>query len=299
MSLKLMNLVWEQDMPLGPKMLLLCLADHANDEGEGYPGTDTICARCSFSPASLYRHLASLEDEEFLARHQMGDRTLYVLNVERIRQLPLSAHKQVRKTKGLADIHPVKVRAKHSQIESADSQNESGDSQIESLSICELGPLNLRVGTSQFESPIKQPSVNHQEPSPRASAEGHGDQWPKLNKRQQSLVSGYGTIPSSLRLDVFCAYVDHRAVKRRELSGPAWMLVRRDLLAMEAKGVDLNESLELTIRRGLVDPVAPEKQKTATPRVNDDLSGTVYEPNDLSKLPAHLRPGAAVGSLVD
>lgn len=281
-----MNLVWEQDIAQGPKMLLLCLADHSNDEGESYPGTDTICARCSISPASLYRHLAVLEESEFLARHQMGDRTLYVLNVERIRQLPLVGQKAVRKTKGLAEIHPLKVRVKT-------SQSESGDSQIESLSNREVGPLTVRGETSQFESPIKQPSANHQEPPGGGECEGHGDQWPKLDKRQQQLVSSYQPIPSSIRLDLFCAYVDHCAVMRKQLSGPAWMLIRAELQKMERAGHDLNESLKLTIRRQLCDPVIPAK-KNQTPRANDDLSGTVYGANDLSKLPAHLRPTADV-----
>lgn len=262
MSIKLMQLVWEQDIPQGPKMLLLCLADYSNDDGESYPGTDTICARCSFSQASLYRHLGSLEEDDFLARHQMGDRTLYVLNVEKIRQLPLLAN----------------------------SQNESGR-KLRGLSLREVHPRKVRGGTSQIESPIKQPPANHQEP-PRG---GHGNQMQDLDERELSVVSCYSGIPSGLDLKLFVMFVDYCAEKRKAITISVWKLLIPKLNAMAAAGHDLNEVIKTTMLRRLVDPVAPDKQKTATPRANDDLSGTVYEPNDVSKLPEHLRPGAAVG----
>jgi helix-turn-helix protein len=267
MSIKLMQMVIEQPrqaLPKGQKLVMLILANYANDEGEAFPSVATLADNCSVDEATIFRNLNKLEDDEWLARHDFGNnRTLYVLNVEKLRQRDLlegSQNASTRKMRGAA--------------------------------LRELHPRKMRGEGSQNASSIKQPSANHQEPPPCEGSEGHGDQWPKLDKRQQQLVSNYQPIPSSLRLDVFCSYVDHRAVKRRELSGPAWMLVRKDLLAMEAGGVDLNESLELTIRRGLVDPVRPDTQKPATPRANDDLSGTVYGANDYSKLPAHLRPAA-------
>ena len=298
MSIKLMQLVWEQDIPQGPKMLLLCLADFANDEGEGYPGTDTICARCSFSPASLYRHLAALEDEQFMARHQMGDRTLYVLNVERIRQLPLAAHKQGRKSKGLADIHPVKVRPKRSQIESTDSQNESGDSQIETLSNCELGPLTVRDGTSQIESPIKQPPANHHEPPRGAAKPGRGDQFAALDARRRKLIEPYlDKLHPSVELERFADFVDHRSVCRKPLSIGAWNAVSLLLNQLAADGHDLNESLKQTLGKGLCEPIVPRKDPGGTngfnpqqTRANDDFSEVNYGPGTApSELPAFLQ----------
>ncbi|MGH8028034.1 MAG: helix-turn-helix domain-containing protein [Pseudoxanthomonas sp.] len=293
MSIKLMQLVWEQDVPQGPKLLLLCLADYSNDEGESYPGTDTICARCSFSEASLYRHLNQLEADNFLARHQMGDRTLYVLNVEKLRQLSLLSEAQNgagRKARGLAlrEVHPVKVRPGKSQFES--------HSQIETPSNRELGPLTVRVGTSQIETPIKQPPANPQEPPPAAPA-GRGAQFAALPEFDQRLIDPYlGQLHPSVTLGVFADFVKHRNVCRRPLSFSSWKQIQLLLKQMHADGHNLDESLRQTMRKGLCEPIRPNdpgagQGRPRPPRANDDFSNVEYGKGTATDdLPAHLRP---------
>lgn len=61
MSIKCMNWAWNIELQPAVKLVLLKLADRANDDGECWPGQDTVAASCSMSERSVMRHIASLE----------------------------------------------------------------------------------------------------------------------------------------------------------------------------------------------------------------------------------------------
>lgn len=67
MSIKYMVAVWRSYIPSsGAKMVLLKLADNANDEGVSWPSISTIAEQCSMSVRAVHRHLALLKSGGFI-----------------------------------------------------------------------------------------------------------------------------------------------------------------------------------------------------------------------------------------
>ena len=61
MSIRLMSDVWRLDLPTVEKMVLLVIADHANDEGtQAYPSQATIAAKASISIRTVQRAVNTL-----------------------------------------------------------------------------------------------------------------------------------------------------------------------------------------------------------------------------------------------
>ncbi len=75
MSIRLMTQVWELDLPLADKMVLLVIADHASDDGtNSYPAVGTIARKSSMSSRNVQRCLSRLEGQGLIsiARQQGG-----------------------------------------------------------------------------------------------------------------------------------------------------------------------------------------------------------------------------------
>lgn len=62
MSIALMSEVWKSNLPMTEKMVLLCLADFANDRGECWPSIDTIADKCSCSDRTVQKAIKSLRE---------------------------------------------------------------------------------------------------------------------------------------------------------------------------------------------------------------------------------------------
>ena len=79
MSVKLMAIVWELDLPPGEKLVLLALADQANDDGrQCWPAVETIAHRSGQGVRTVRRALASLETAGHLTRaHRDGTSSQY------------------------------------------------------------------------------------------------------------------------------------------------------------------------------------------------------------------------------
>jgi hypothetical protein len=88
MSIRLMTAVWEQDIPLRPKMLLLALADWADDEGGGiYPSLATAGRKSQMSDRTVRRWIARFLDMGVLTAETertggRGITTHYRLNLD-------------------------------------------------------------------------------------------------------------------------------------------------------------------------------------------------------------------------
>jgi len=50
-----MNWAWEQSLPCSPKLILMALADAANDSGDCWPKVKTIARKCSVSERTVQR----------------------------------------------------------------------------------------------------------------------------------------------------------------------------------------------------------------------------------------------------
>jgi hypothetical protein len=67
MSIRLMSEVWRTKLPTVEKMVLLVIADHANDEGtEAWPSQATIAIKASISVRTVQRAVNSLVSSGFL-----------------------------------------------------------------------------------------------------------------------------------------------------------------------------------------------------------------------------------------
>ena len=66
MSIELMSKAWKLDLSIGEKLLLLKLADHANDEGVCWPGQGSLARLCSMSERAVRDNLRRLQAHGFL-----------------------------------------------------------------------------------------------------------------------------------------------------------------------------------------------------------------------------------------
>lgn len=83
MSVRQMAAVWELELPSHLKLVLLAIADHANDEGAAFPGQERLAAKCSLAPRTVRDSLAKLEQLDLLRVVRRGKKqtNLYQLYV--------------------------------------------------------------------------------------------------------------------------------------------------------------------------------------------------------------------------
>jgi DNA-binding MarR family transcriptional regulator len=83
MSIAAMNLVWNADCGTHTsKLVLLSLADNANNQGIAWPSVTTIAARCGLSRRAVIANLAELEKRGLVrAEKRAGKGTKYTLQL--------------------------------------------------------------------------------------------------------------------------------------------------------------------------------------------------------------------------
>ena len=79
--------VWKLSLQAPRKMVLLALADNANDEGtDCWPSVGKLVEKCSMSERAVQGHLAALEDDGYIKRHErLGRSNKFTIHVDRIR----------------------------------------------------------------------------------------------------------------------------------------------------------------------------------------------------------------------
>ncbi|RKV62922.1 MAG: hypothetical protein D8H97_45005, partial [Neisseria sp.] len=58
------------DLPMGQKMLLLALCDHANDDGVCYPSQEKLAQKCSMGERTVINHIQWLERHGIVSRER-------------------------------------------------------------------------------------------------------------------------------------------------------------------------------------------------------------------------------------
>lgn len=96
MSVKLMSTAWDMDLPMGQKMLLLALCDHANDEGVCYPSQEKLAQKCSMGERTVISHIQWLEKHGILSRErrqntQRRKSDLYQITLENYAPAPANS----------------------------------------------------------------------------------------------------------------------------------------------------------------------------------------------------------------
>lgn len=83
-----MGLVWQLELPSHLKLVLLAIADHANDDGWAYPGQTSLARKCSVSPRQVRSSISQLVEAGLLESHRRGDRrtNLYRVTIQTERQ---------------------------------------------------------------------------------------------------------------------------------------------------------------------------------------------------------------------
>lgn len=71
MSVRVMSLVWAMDLPDSEKIVLLALADCANDEGHCWPGMATLTKKCSKSDRTIQAAIRTLCAKGHLTRREV------------------------------------------------------------------------------------------------------------------------------------------------------------------------------------------------------------------------------------
>lgn len=66
-----MSLVWQLELPDSEKIVLLALADCANDEGHCWPGMKSLVAKCSKTDRTIQTAIQSLCDKGHLTRREV------------------------------------------------------------------------------------------------------------------------------------------------------------------------------------------------------------------------------------
>lgn len=89
MSVSVMTWAWQLRIPSNEKIVLVALADRANDDGECWPGYASLAEKCSMSERNVMRIVASLETKNLLsittrkdAENNRQKTNIYRLNVE-------------------------------------------------------------------------------------------------------------------------------------------------------------------------------------------------------------------------
>ncbi|MEL6115132.1 helix-turn-helix domain-containing protein [Photobacterium sp. SP02] len=68
MSIKVMTMVWDSPAFSGnTKLIMLCLADYANDEGLCWPSIDSVARKCSLSRSTVKAQLKKLGEQGVLS----------------------------------------------------------------------------------------------------------------------------------------------------------------------------------------------------------------------------------------
>ncbi len=76
-----MSQAWASNLPSGPKMILLALADHANDVGECFPSVEMLAGKCSMSERTVFNHLSYLEKiGAYSKQNRRGRSSIYKLD---------------------------------------------------------------------------------------------------------------------------------------------------------------------------------------------------------------------------
>lgn len=92
MSIKVMNMVWERSTQRGNKLLLLlAIADHADDTGKAYPGIERLALKIRTTERTVYSLISELEESgELFIEHGGGRHKVnnYQINMKKLQGKP-------------------------------------------------------------------------------------------------------------------------------------------------------------------------------------------------------------------
>lgn len=104
MSIKLMSEVWELKLPLAHRHVLLCLADHANDDGTCWPSIPKVAKKAQFSVRWTRQVIKELQEAGHIEIERfLGKGNIYRLKMAQTRDVQFTRE----------DSSPVNPRSPH------------------------------------------------------------------------------------------------------------------------------------------------------------------------------------------
>lgn len=77
MSIEALSWAWRQPLKQGPKLVLLALADYANDDGVCWPGVDALAEKTSMSRSAVIEAIKALAEAGLVAVEKRADANGY------------------------------------------------------------------------------------------------------------------------------------------------------------------------------------------------------------------------------
>jgi hypothetical protein len=172
-----MTQAWAIDLPAGDKLVLLALADCANDEGRCWPGLASLCHKTGKCRRSLQESLRSLDQAGHITRTENPGKGMnYVVH-------------PVAKSAPVARNAPVAKSAT-------------------------TGSKNCHGGVAKS---APKPSKNHQEPSPIKRAHALPDDWEPQDfgaaTESRKVVDGWPPGEFAAQLEAFRAHHGKKGIK--------------------------------------------------------------------------------------
>lgn len=106
MSIRIMSAVWErQDITPTHKLVLLALADWANDEGLCWPSIDKLCTKSGLKRRSVQMAIQSLEQAGFLKREEIIGKGCKYWILSPVQEM----HPRIKCTPPVQEMHPTRA----------------------------------------------------------------------------------------------------------------------------------------------------------------------------------------------
>lgn len=232
MSVAVSAVCWRVQLPAGEKLVLLCLADFADDDGTCWPGIEVLAERTGLTERSVRSHLKRLEDCALLERQRrVGQSAVYRISV-------------APEASGLPD-EPAQTPEPEQEIIPSDRKNLPVE--VEKISGSSgknfrFNRKNLPVQPEKISGSyrsITDPSLIHQGTTKRAGARD--------------------PVPVWVDPDAWSAFVESRRAQRAPFTARAAELILAKLAALRDSGHDPNACLLQSVERGWrgVFPVKP------------------------------------------
>lgn len=231
MSIKAMQWAWEQNIPSSSrKLVLLALADRANDDGECWPGIASLSEKCSIPRRTLIRALADLEAHGLLqVKHRQGASG----RMTNLYRLPIN--------------QPVQKWQSAVKNEGAKCQRDTRQSAKIALGkVPKLQGQSAKNGGAKCQALAPNTKVNTKE-EPKG--------YPKEGRARDALP----VAPDWLSPEVWEAFIAHRKQKRKPLTAQAATITLRDLDKARSFGHDPERLIETAIAAGWTGCVFADK----------------------------------------